>query len=348
MRHSLIQNAAPIKFMNKKIIPYLVGFIISLQAIIPPLELSINFTNSPMRFVWTFLFCGILAFYVIFTKANIFLKILIPYLFLNSFLSRIPHLSMSSFIWAVIGIYFYLLCLEIEDWKPIFRFAWCILILELFLFALQRFSKDTLLNFGQDVAKIACIGSVGNSMQFKSLIIILTAFLIQSIRPKKKYVLAACFILIPITLYYYISHYAWQNFLYARWSVWMKSLELSFKHPIFGNGIGTFKAIFPTLAHGHFEAEGMWTNPHNIFVEFLFETGMIGFLTITSYAVYMLSKIRKHLLLGGLLILYTLCLHFPFFQDSGSLLLMAFLAYSDKELKKARKLWQVPDLSSMK
>lgn len=325
----------------KKFIPLIICFLIILLTIIPPLEFSINFTNSPIRFVWTFLFFGVLSFYFIFTKANIWFKILLPYLFLNSFLSRIPHLSMASFIWIAIGAYFYLLCLEIKDWNPIFKTLWCILALEISLLALKIFHKETLLNFGKMATN--CFGSVGNQMQFKSLIIVLLAMLIQSIKPRRKYVIVAYGLCALFFARYIFNHTAWRYFFYARGAVWLETFKLSLKHPIIGYGLGTYPAIFHALGRGGFEAEGLWDNAHNIFAQFLFEAGSIGFTLLVSYVVCLLSKCRGLLLLGGILIIYTLSVHFPLHQNSTQLLLFVFLAYCQQETKR-RKLCQTPQV----
>ena len=117
----------------KKIIPYIAGLIVAVQAFTPPFEFSIRFINNPVSFLWIFLLCSFLAFYFIFTKANIWLKILIPYLLINTFISGAPHLSMTSFIWVIVCAYFYLFCLEIEDWDVLVKFASAILLTELIL-----------------------------------------------------------------------------------------------------------------------------------------------------------------------------------------------------------------------
>ncbi len=317
----------------KKIIPLFIGVIVTLQTIIPPLELSINFTNSPMRFTWTFLFCGILSFYFIFTKANPWFKILLPYLFLNTFLSKIPHLSMASFIWTTIGAYFYLLCTKIEDWRPIFKFIASILFLEILLFCLKYFGKETLLNFG--AGSVSCFGTVGNDMQFKSLIIILCAFLIQLWHPAKKKLLIAYISLAILALVYFFAH-AWQYFLYARGGVWIETIKLWSKNFWTGNGLDTFKVIFPALGRGHFETEGIWTSAHNDYLQLLFETGAIGFTILVAYSISLLRKARGVLLLGGLFVLFTLCVHFPMHQNSTILLIPLFIAYIEKKLKEER------------
>lgn len=324
----------------KKFIPWIVCFIIAIHTIIPPLELSINFTNSPMRFVWTFLFFGIMAFYFIFTRANIWFKILLPYLFINTFLSRAPHLSMTTFIWIALGAYFYLLCLEITDWKPVFNTLACILMLEVLLFSLKAYHKETLLNFGKQATE--CFGTVGNLMQFKSLIVILLALLIQSIKPRKIRVIYAYCTGALFFILYFFTHNTWINFLYARAPVWLATIKLSLQHPIVGYGLGTYEKLFNILAHGHFELEGVWANAHNEFLHFLFEAGSIGFFILVAYSISLLAKCRGLALLGVLMIGFSFSVHFPAHQNSTCLLLALAAAYFDQRIKEKRLCQPLP------
>ncbi len=325
----------------KKLIPLFIGFAVSILAIIPPLGFSVNFTNSPIRFVWTFLFCGILAFYFIFTRANIFLKILIPYLFLNSFLSSIPHVSMAAFIWIVIGAYFYLLCLHVKDWRPVFKIVGCILMLQLMLAGLKILNKETLLNFGKTATM--CFGSVGNGMQFKSLIIVLIAFAMQGLNIQKKYIKAFILVSLISILGLFLTRSNIYYFTYARGAVWLETIRLSLRHPFIGYGLGTYEAIFHVLAKGGFIIEGVWTNAHNDFLQFLFDAGFIGFIVLVAYIGQLLIKCRGILLLGFAMIMLTLCIHFPMQQNSTQLLIIAFFAYCEQRVKE-RESW--PQLKS--
>lgn len=335
----------------KKLIPFIIGFIVAFQAITPPLELSVNFTNSPIHFIWTFLLFGLLAIYFIFTSANICLKILIPYLFVNSFLSRAPHLSMTAFIWVMIGAYFYLLCLKNEDWQPVFKILCCVFVLEAFLFLLKACNKETLLNFGKEYT--SCFGSVGNSMQFKSLLIVLLAFIIQNMKSLKKYIAWVYVALTSFGIYYFLFRTVWLDFLQARVAVWFKTIELALEHPIIGWGVGTYEWVFPALARGIFEREGVWLNAHNEPTEAFLELGSIGSIPLLLYVLYLLEiKIHRKgkwgiritkgcnglALLGMLLVMFTLCFYFPMRQPHTSLLLVAFAAYREQRIRE-KILW---------
>jgi len=315
----------------KKLIPFIIGLIITIQAITPPLEFSINFTNSPIQFVWTFLLFGILAIYFIFTKANIYLKILIPYLFVNSFFSRTPHLSMTAFIWVVGGAYFYLLCLECKDWKPVFKILCCVFMLEAFLFLLQAYGNDVLLNFGKKATN--CVGSVGNPMQLKALMILLLAFLIQEAKSFKKHIIWMYAAIGAFAIYRLLFTRTWEYFLYARGAVWLETLKLSRQHPIIGWGLGAYKSVFHALAHGHFTSEGVWQNAHNEPIEALFEIGIIGIIPLILYAIYLLKGCRGLALLGCLMAMFVICVYFPAHQPHTSLLLVAFIAYREQRIK---------------
>jgi hypothetical protein len=310
----------------RKFIPYIVSAIIAIQAFTPPFEMAVRLTNSPLQFVWVFLLCGFLSIYFIFTKANIFLKVLLPYLFINCFLSAAPWISYTSFVWVTVAAYFYLLCLEIEDWEPVFKTVGCILAVELLLVVLSIFHKDSLYNFGQ--TSIVCWASTGNKMQLMSLIIILNALLIQKLPAVYTKLTMICLVVIGIGYFFY--HSVLPNFLYARGPVWLASLKLSLKHPIVGWGIGSTKAIFPSLAHGKFEAEGAWCSLHNEFLQMLFETGIIGFGLLIAYCVSIIRKHRNMLLIGTMLIAYTMCVHFPCHQPSTALLLVLCASYYEK------------------
>ena len=313
----------------KKIIPYLVSAVIAIQAFTPPFQMAVRLTDSPLQFVWMFLLCGFLSLYFVFTKAHILAKILLPYLFINCFLSAGPWISMTSFVWVTVAAYFYLLCLEIEDWEPVFKTVGCILAVELLLFVLGALGKDSLYNFGQ--AHIVCIGSVGNTMQFKSLIMILVAILIQRFKALRQYLLGIYITLGIVAVWYFFAHKVGPNFMYARGPVWWKAIELWRNHKWVGYGLGTFKALFPSLGHGHYEIEGAWTNAHSFPVQMLFEIGLIGSSILFIYAKSLLKNCRGVLLLGVLLVGFTLLFHFPDREPSTALLIILFVALIERK-----------------
>ena len=313
----------------KRFIPYIVSAIIAIQAFTPPFEMAVRLVDSPLQVVWIFLLCGFLSLYFVFTKAHIVLKILLPYLFINCFLSAAPWISFTSFVWVTVSAYFYLLCLEIEDWEPVFKTVGCILAVEMLLVVLGALGKDSLYNFGQ--AHIVCIGSVGNTMQFKSLIIILVAILIQRFRGLHQYLPMTYVTLGIVAFCYFFLHHVGSSFMSYRGPVWIKAITLSANHQFVGYGVGTTKAIFPSLAHGYFECEGALTNCHSFPVQMLFEIGRTGYIILAAYFISILKNCRGVLLLGVMLVGFTLLFHFPDREPSTALLIILFISLIERK-----------------
>jgi len=238
---------------------------------------------------------------------------------------------MTAFIWVIAGAYFYLLCLENKDWKPVFKILSCVFVLEAFLFLLQACHNDVLLNFGKKATN--CVGSVGNPMQLKALMILLLAFLIQEAKSFRKYIIWMYAAIISFGIYRLLFTRTWEYFLYARGAVWLETLKLSRQHPIIGWGLGTYKSIFHALAHGHFTIEGIWQNAHNEPIEALFEIGLIGIIPLILYAIYLLKGCRGMALIASILVMFVLCVYFPAHAPHTSLLLVAFVAYREQKIK---------------
>ncbi|MFA5499488.1 MAG: O-antigen ligase family protein [Candidatus Omnitrophota bacterium] len=314
----------------KKIISYAVGAIVAIQALAPPFEFNIYFLNSPLWFTWTFLFCGFLSFIFIFTQANIWLKILIPYLFVNTFFSAMPHFSMTSFFGVTACAYFYLLCKKIEDWETVIKIIFCVLMVQLLLINLRGVGKDTLFNFG---GKTGCAGSVGNIMQLKTLIILCFAFIISAGKPKflAKFPIAVSVFIISSLICYVAANKSFHYFLYARGPVWLQTFALSNNHPFIGHGLGTFQVLFPILGHGHFQAEGIWMSPHNFWLRILFEAGSLGLACILGYMGALFLRCRGLTLLAAGMVCLTLAIHFPESQSSAVPMLVLFCASIEKE-----------------
>jgi O-antigen ligase len=118
--------------------------------------------------------------------------------------------------------------------------------------------------------------------------------------------------------------------MYARGPVWISALKLSAKHPIVGWGIGATKAVFPSLAHGKFEAEGAWCSLHNEFLQMLFEGGIIGFGLLVGYVMSLLNKCNGIMLLGVILVAYPLLFEFPIHEPCTALLIILFIAFIER------------------
>jgi O-antigen ligase len=63
------------------------------------------------------------------------------------------------------------------------------------------------------------------------------------------------------------------------------SIQLFTQSPIFGHGVGAFQTLF---------ASGQYSYPHNIFLEFLVESGAIGFIMFTTYILTILLVILRY------------------------------------------------------
>lgn len=321
----------------KNLLSYIIGTVIAIQALTPPFEFSIHFTNNPVQFIWTFLFCGMLGILFIFTRANAALKFLIPYLFINSFFSRAPHLSMTTFIWIIIGAYFYLLCLRNTNWQPVFNILACVFVMEIFLLIMKTIHHDVLLNFSKE--SYECFGSIGNPMQFKSTLIIISAFLLQNMPTAKKRIVWLYTAFGAFAVWYFFISNASMYFNYARGAVWAKTIGLAMQHPIIGWGIGTFKAVFPAFARGSFQMEGIWLNAHNEFLEAWMEIGIIGIIPFLIYAINFLRP-RGIARFGVIMVFISMCVYFPLHQPYTALLLVAMAAFYEQQAKE--QLWPIP------
>lgn len=321
----------------KKFIPYIVGAIIAIQAMTPPFEFGLRLIDDKLRFVWIFLVFGVLAFYFIFTKASIWLKILIPYVFINSFITQVPTFSMISAIWVILCAYFYLLCLEIDNWDTMVKIVSAVLCVEFLTVVLESFGKDTLLNFYQVPGQGA--GTIANSMQLKAFIFIAMAFLIAVGKPKilKKNIWVTGTFIFCWALGYLIVSHKIADYLYARGPVAVSAVALWCQHPVIGWGVGTFKGIFPTLAHGHFSIEGQWTHAHNTFVEILFELGIIGYYLFIGYCLSLFTRAKGFLTFAMIIVGVVMSMTFPDRQTTVVPILILFTAYADLQARKHLK-----------
>jgi hypothetical protein len=225
-------------------------------------------------------------------------------------------------------VYLYVLLLQIEDWNIVFNVLWCILGVNIILFIMQAFNKDSVLNFG--LKQTYCVLSVGNPMQAKSFVIILTALLIQRYQGIKKYLYLIYPALLFLAVIYWFDHKCWDKFCYARGGTWWESLRLAWRHPIMGSGLGSFKVLFPVLGKGAFTLEGNWFNAHNFFIQNLFEMGIIGYCVIAGFVINLAMKCKGLLMLGAFLVLYTLMFHFPDRQLSTVPLLILFIVIIER------------------
>ena len=196
---------------------------------------------------------------------------------------------------------------------------------------MQFLHKDNLLNFG--MAQNSCTLSIDNAMQAKSFIIILCALLLQDKRLRlnhnKKLMIAGSIFVLGI--FYFFSH--GMSGLMVRWPTWVDSVRLSLKHPFVGYGLGEFKVLFSNISPIGVNGEGRWLTAHNFFIQLFFETGIIGLGIAIAYIVRLFCKCSGMLILGLLLIGYSMMVHFPDRQISTVLLLILFMALCDHSIK---------------
>ena len=265
----------------KNIAKYLVAFIIAVLCLIPPTRIHLQCTANTTPWMWGILGGGLLGFLFLFTKANAFIKLTIIFCFINSFLSSAPYMSLTLYLSVVAAGYFYLLCLQIEDWSAVYKVVQSLFFVSVLLVILQAFGKDTLLNYTQ--APGVFFGYVNNPMMLASFITCLTPFLIIG-NPLNVFPIAiiaymsgssgmvlTLMMALVFFLFFKIKNKLWYGLVTlvlmtgmwfsvqndpaikcfswgGRGLIWKRAFELSNEKPWTGWGIGTFQVIFPTLS----------------------------------------------------------------------------------------------------
>jgi len=321
----------------KKIHSLLVTLPIVLFALYPPLDIRIPMVGNNY-WIWLVLLTGFAGLYTLFLDVSKFVKIIAIYALVNCFLSRAPYISFTAYVVFIIGIYYYILCLNLRDWRPVINALKIIILIQCFLFLMQKIGYDTLLNFGAKEPE--CWGVIGNLMQFKSFIIIAVCLLFALCKPKifKNKIVSLLSIIILASL---VGFYAkWDRSLYyfslIRLPVWIDTLKLSIIHPVVGFGMSTYKTLFPVLAEHGVTTRGVFYTAHNCWLQILFEFGSIGFGLVFSAFVYMVIKLwRKDwfILFSLLIISLNMAIYFPTRQIHCVFMLLAFLAYTTQKIK---------------
>ena len=272
-------------------------------------------------------------------------RLAIAYLFISCFFSVGPAVSFNAYIPIAVMAWYYIMCTKVTDWTPLVKSLKVIILLNLILLFLQRIGHEPLFNFGFE--KTMLFGSVGNPMQLKSFLIIAIAILIGLTKPKilknKIVLLISIAVAFALLLDYALYHKALKHFLYARGPVWLKTMQMTLKHPFFGWGLGQYKIVFPALASGHFTAEGAWTAAHNCWLQLGLEAGLIGLGLIAGLYLYLLKQIRRidpFLFFALLIIGLDMCVHFPTRQTQCIFMILAFVAHCERKVKESRWLLQ--------
>lgn len=289
----------------KNIVAYIVGLCICTLGLLPPIDFAV--TAPQENFPWIFLATAFAGFYLLFLKVNPIVKAIPIFGLVNCFFSAAPVLSFVAYFSLVACCYFYLLCTYIKNYTPIFEMLFCLLILNIVIFAMQFIGHDPLLNFKNNI----CYGIAGQHMQSASFIVILTAALTPRLRPSVFFTFIAGFLchslgaflcasvglisfansridfrkflklfvflfgLFVVMMFVYGKFEAYFSLGNGRLGVWWSAFKLSLVHPIIGYGIGTFKVLFPVLGKmGIYTIP--WKTAHNCWIQIFFEMGLIG------------------------------------------------------------------------
>ena len=316
---------------------YLTAILIALIGILPSsLYFELYLTSQPL---WTFLVivAAFLGFFLLFQKVNTFVKLVAVGGLLNCFFSEAFTFSACAYICLVASCYFYWACTRIKDWDLIFKIIMSMVLLNCFMMAMQAMGRDSLLNFGRG-RDLLSFGTTGARMQMESLMIISSAFLLQS-----RYRVAIWGMVLTAGLYliiFKINAVSQGGFLHnpfnSRIPVWAESIAFANQHPWGGWGIGTFKVLYHVMSKLHTQP---WASSHNDFIEILFETGRIGLLVVVLYLgrlIWALGRAKQFRILAGLvLILLDMMVHFPLREFQTFLIVVCFLAYCEVKLKSA-------------
>jgi hypothetical protein len=147
-------------------------------------------------------------------------------------------------------------------------------------------------------------------------------------------------VVIMAAIAYFFDHHCMANLFVYRGPVWLETIRLSGHRLnstsgiLFGYGLGSYKMLFHVIGQISYlvSIEGIWYNAHNFFVQALFEMGVIGCLLVTAYVITLFLKCKGILLVGALMVFYTLMFHFPDRVPSTVPLLILFAAYIERKV----------------
>lgn len=322
--------------MKNKTMSYLAACLIAIFALCPPLYFCVQIIPDTILWHWLVLASGLLAMLFLFSKANVFIKAITAYFFINCFFSKCPFNSFTAYLTFIACAYFYLLCLEIKNWQAVFKTLCGLLLLNLILMALAFLGRDNLLNFSK--VRPDAFGILGNMMQTKAFIALLLIFLWQAIKPNKRNIVIGLFLILTIALIYTCVHQSWVKFLSIRSKAWLEAIKLGLRHPFVGYGLAEFKILFSALKPDFIEKGRTWFSPHNFLVHLFFETGSIGVTLVLGLIIRTLIRIRHDLQLfsGGIMLFFVLCWTFIDRSLNTILILIAFLAFCEYKIKEKR------------
>jgi len=368
----------------KKLIPILVVAPAIFLALTPPWEITLDCTINSLFFLWVTFFSGFLAFAFLYQRVSVWLKLLVVWAFIVGFISRAPYMSFTMY-WSVIACaYYYALCKRVEDWTLIKKAAQSLFLFITLLIIMQLLGKDTLLNFNQKDAVV--LGTMGNFMMLGTYVCILAPFVIVTALNWIPLILIAYIsqssgtlaaVLAGFSLWVWIKHPKFKllipigvaavlgfgiathdfdsNVINAgRLPVWKRTIQITNRRPL-GNGLGTFKILFPILSqdlesskattgtwkYENTKGQGLaWRRTHNSWLQILFEVGYPGFLFFMLWIGSIFRNVwnvRNTLKLVGLTIISVVAVfHFPDRLTQSVLLILMFLAYCEQKEQKEK------------
>lgn len=269
----------------KKLIPILALIPLIILAITPPMAFQLDCKVNSTFWLWMTFASGFLAFLFLYQKVSVWLKLLVVWCFISSFLSRAPFISFTMFWSVILCSYYYALCLKIEDWTPVKKVIQAIFFFFVLLVIMQLFGKDTLLNFKEKIpdilhgANTPVVGTIGNRMIASSFMCVLAPFLLFTplnwitlllisfiawssgavlsigaglavyswVKFKRfRMLIIILTILAPIIFAWNTGKFKTFSGIAGRRLVWIETARLSLRHPE-GYGIGTYKIIYPVV-----------------------------------------------------------------------------------------------------
>lgn len=104
-----------------------------------------------------------------------------------------------------------------------------------------------------------------------------------------------------------------EKYASGREDLWYEALEMTKENPLFGAGLSGFEA------EGITKKDSVLKYPHNIFLEVLCETGIVGFLLFLSAGVAGIDTLRRNWRFISIVSVAALVLNFILAQSSGQI-----------------------------
>ncbi len=161
----------------KKFVSYAVACLLGALAVAPPIPYALDLQVNSFLWVYLIVMAALVSFYLMTQKINVWIKILVVYLFFNCFLSQVPFMSFTAYMVAVMTVLFFSLCLYI-DFEPLLNVLQAVFWLQVAIGIMQRMDKDTLMSFGMP-DKNVYFGTVFQGMRLGSLFAIMAPFLLM-------------------------------------------------------------------------------------------------------------------------------------------------------------------------